>query len=163
MNIHALVPRRFGHRVPARRSVLPVSRYFDTDFDRLFDEFTRGFELAPSAVPPTFQPSIDVSETDDEIVVSAELPGLEEKDFHVDLDGDLLTIKGEKCEERKESEGGYHRVESFCGAFERAFRLPEHVDPDKVTASYKNGVLRVTIAKPEEARPEARTIPVTTA
>lgn len=162
MQIHTLVPRRFGRRLPTQRSVRPVSRYFDADFDRLFDAFSRAGELGAAAAPVGFAPNVDVSETDAEIVISAELPGLEEKDFEVNLEDDVLTLKGEKRSEREETEHGTHRVESTYGAFERSFRLPEGVDPEKVSAAYQNGVLRVTIAKPEEAQPQTRAIPVTT-
>ena len=161
MNIHALVPRSFVRRAPARRSAVPVFRHYD-DFDNLFDEFWRGFSVASSPTRSDFTPHIDVSETDDEIVVSAELPGLEEKDFEVTLDADVLTIKGEKRLEHEESDKGFRRVETSSGRFERSFRLGENVDPDGIKASYKSGVLRVTIAKPEETEPPTRTIPVTT-
>ena len=103
-----------------------------------------------------------MSETDDEIVVSAELPGLEEKDFEVTLDADVLTLPGEQRLEHEESDKGFRRVETSSGRFERSFRLGENVDPDGIKASYKSGVLRVTIAKPEETEPPTRTIPVTT-
>lgn len=162
MHIHTLVPRRFGRRSPARRSVLPVSRYLDADFDRLFDQLTRGFGLGPAVEAPVFQPNVDVSETEHQIVIAAELPGLEEKDFEVNVEGDVLTIKGEKREERveEESEKAVRRVEAAYGAFERSFRLPDEIDPEKIRASFRNGVLRVTIEKPQEEASQARVIEV---
>ena len=155
MHSHLLVPRRLGRSVPAIR----------TGFPQAFEELWRSFgapEAARSGLG-AFRPSVDISESDEEIRLSAELPGLGEEDFEVTLDGDLLTIKGEKKDEREEKEKGYHRVESVAGSFQRSFRLPTDVDPETVTARYDKGVLTVRVPKPEEARPQVRSIPVTTA
>ena len=136
MSTHLMVPRRLGARVPASRSLFPGG--FGADVDLLFDRLWRGF-AAPDAwrsSADTFDPRVDVSEGEDEIRFSAELPGLAEEDFEVVLEADRLTIKGEKKDEREEKREGYHRVESLFGSFERSFRLPEGVDPDAVTARY---------------------------
>lgn len=159
MSIHALVPRLFGRGnrpLPATESWSPWS-----DFERLFDELAGDFGLGAAPALREFSPRIDVVETDDELRVSAELPGLEEKDFEVVLENDVLTLKGEKRSERDEERGGLRHVETSSGSFRRAFRLPFEVDPDAVKAAYKHGVLTVTVAKPVQAKSQTRTIPVT--
>jgi HSP20 family protein len=154
MHSHLLVPRRLDRRASVFRSGLPQA----------FDDLWRGLGVpeAPRSRIGAFHPSVDISETDEEIRLTAELPGLGEEDFEVTLDGDRLTIKGEKKDEREEKEKGYHRVESLAGTFQRSFRLPADVDPETVTASYDKGVLTVTVPKPEEAQPQVRSIPITT-
>lgn len=133
------------------------------DFDRLFDDFWSGFP-ARNAAPAAVAPRMDYSVTDDEIRIRAEMPGLEEKDIDVSLEEGVLTIKGSHEEEKDESdeEKGVHHVETYRGSFFRAVRLPAEVDEEKIAASYKNGILSVTLPKLPEAKPEVRTIPVTT-
>jgi HSP20 family protein len=154
MNSHVLVPRRLGRRVPA----------FRTGFPQALDDLWRGFGIpeATQSRVGAFHPTVDISETDAEIRLTAELPGLSEEEFEVTLDADRLTIKGEKKDEREEKEKGYHRVESLAGTFQRSFRLPVEVDPETVTARFDKGVLTVTVPKPEEAQPSLRSIPITT-
>jgi HSP20 family protein len=107
-----------------------------------------------------FSPKVDVEEKDDELRLVAELPGLEKKDFDVSVDGDLLTIKGEKKLERDADSKGASLIERSDGSFERSFRLAWEFDPDHIQASFKNGVLEVRIPKPEIEQPQARLIPV---
>ena len=97
-------------------------------------------------------PSLDVAETKDEIVVKAEVPGMDPKNIDISLSDGLLTIKGEKKQEREEKEEDYHLVERSYGTFTRSIRLPKEVRRDKISASYKNGVLKVTLPKSEEAK-----------
>jgi HSP20 family protein len=136
-----------------------------SELDRFFDGFLHGFEIAPARNAcgrlGEFAPRVDVSETDEEFRVTAELPGLDEGDFEVSLEEDVLTIKGEKKVEEEEERKGYTHVETSRGSFHRAFRLPLEVDPESVTASYKQGVLTVTLPKPPEAQRQPRVIPVT--
>ena len=150
-----LVPWRLG-----RRAVRPFS-WDVSEFDRFVDDMWRGFGLEESRAG--FTPRVDVHEDESEYRITAELPGLEEKDFAVSLEEGVLTIKGEKRSEREEERGGYRHVESASGSFERRLALPEGIDADKVEATFRNGVLTVTLPKTPEARPEVRTIPVTTA
>jgi HSP20 family protein len=147
----------------SRRSAVPAQRDVRS-IDALFDDIWRGFGAAPAArgALPGFSPRIDVRETDGEYVVTAELPGLEEKDFEVSLEDDLLTIKGEKRTSHEEEREGLRHVETRSGAFQRQLRLPTPVEADAVKASFKSGVLTVTVRKPEEAKPALRTIPVST-
>jgi HSP20 family protein len=97
-------------------------------------------------------PSLDVAETKDEIVVKGEIPGMDAKDIDISLSDGLLTIKGEKKQEREEKEEDYHLVERSYGTFTRSIRLPKEVRREKISASYKNGVLKVRLPKSEEAK-----------
>ncbi|MEJ2034191.1 MAG: Hsp20/alpha crystallin family protein [Deltaproteobacteria bacterium] len=93
-----------------------------------------------------------MSETDNEVRVRAELPGLEPEDLDISLDEDRLILKGEKKDEREKNEKGYHLVERSFGSFYRAIQLPTEVDPREVEATFKNGVLKINLAKREEAK-----------
>jgi len=93
-----------------------------------------------------------VAETKNDIVVKAEMPGLDPKDIDISLSDGLLTIKGEKKQEREEKEENYHLVERSYGSFARSVRLPGEIQSDKISASYKNGVLKVTLPKSEAAK-----------
>ncbi len=153
-----MIPRRSRRRaVPALRDVRA--------FDALFDEMWRGFGAGPTrqTALPGFSPRIDVRDTNEAFVLRAELPGLDEGDFEIALEDDVLTLKGEKKTESHEQREGYRHVETRSGSFERRFRLPSAVKADDVKATFDKGVLTVTLPKPEEERPQVRTIPVTTA
>ena len=136
-----LVPRRlFGELSPFRKEMDKFwDRYLgDTPFGRTFAE--------------TWSPSVDISETKDDFVVKAELPGLEAKDVNVSISGDILTVKGEKKAEEEEKDEHYHRIERYSGSFQRVFHLPSGVKADKVKATFDKGVLKVTLPKVEEAK-----------
>jgi HSP20 family protein len=124
---------------------------FRKEMDRLFD---RVLEPVWKEVPTLgeWEPKLDMSETKDAIVVTAEIPGVDQKDIEVSLRDGLLTIKGEKQEEKEEKDRRFHRVERAYGAFMRAVQLPATVDAAKVTASFKNGVVTVTLPKTVESR-----------
>lgn len=134
------------------------------EMDRLFDSFLRDFDMpataSSEASPMVATPRIDVSETDREIRIEAELPGVNEDDVEVELVDDMLSIRGEKKEEKEEERKGYHVKERRYGSFARSMQLPFKADPDQVQASFNNGVLTITIAKPEEAKGQARKIAV---
>ncbi len=129
--------------------------------NRLFEDFTRGW---PALEPMTggFYPSIDVEETDEAVKIEADLPGMSEQDVEVTLspDGSALTLRGErKSEKEKRTKGGYH-VERSYGSFERVIELPSSVEQEKVEASFKSGVLTITLPKSPEAKQGAKRIPV---
>ncbi|MEQ8968678.1 MAG: Hsp20/alpha crystallin family protein [Azospirillaceae bacterium] len=135
------------------------------EMDRLFDEFSRGLPFGGLRRQIegglTVWPSMDVAESDDgTVTVTAELPGIDEKDLTVDLHDNVLTIRGEKKSERKESKQDYHMSERSYGAFSRRIALPFEADPDKVTAHVGKGVLTVTVPRPPEAQKKARRIEV---
>lgn len=129
------------------------------EMDSLWDKFFGEKALAKS-FPEQWSPSVDISETDDGLVVKAELPGLEAKDVNVSLSGDLLTIKGEKKKEKEEKDEHHHYIERYAGAFQRSFRLPVEIQPDKVEASFKKGVLKITLPKAETAKKKSIEIKV---
>ncbi len=126
-----------------------LPRLFDRDFDRLFDDVWGGRRLPLARAAEAFAPRIDVSETDSGLEIAAELPGLDADDVELVLDGDRLTIKGEKRVERDEDdkEKGYALRERSYGAFQRSLRLPERFDVEKVEAAYDKGVLRISVPK----------------
>ncbi len=97
-------------------------------------------------------PSVDVSESEDKIVVTAEVPGMKPEEIDVSLSDGILTIKGERKQEKEEKDKNYHLVEIKYGQFSRSIRLPAEVKEDKVSAEYKNGILKITLPKTEEAK-----------
>jgi HSP20 family protein len=124
---------------------------FRREMDRLWDSFFGERPLA-RIWEREWAPSLDLSETKDNFVVKAEVPGMDAKDINISLTGDLLTIKGEKKQEREEKEENYHLVERSYGAFSRSVRLPAEVESDKIEASYKNGILGITLPKSEKVK-----------
>lgn len=121
------------------------------EMDMLWDRFLGEWPpLEP--VRRQWAPSLDVSETENNIVVKAEVPGLESKDIDISLTGGVLTIKGEKKQEKEEKDENYHRIERRYGTFTRTVRVPQEVQSDKIEATCKNGVLKITLAKSEEAK-----------
>jgi len=121
------------------------------EMDRFWDSFFEGGVRRTEGAGEWF-PSLDVAETKNDVVVKAEVPGMDPKDIDISLSDGVLTIKGEKKQEREEKEGDYHLTERSFGAFTRAIQLPTEVQSDKIEASYKNGVLKVTLPKSEEAK-----------
>jgi HSP20 family protein len=124
------------------------------EMNRLFDHVLRGGGMVPSGSQgqggggmPLLAPHMDVSETDKEVRIQAELPGVAEKDVEVSLDEDVLTIRAEKQQDRKEERQGVHLSERSFGTFQRSLRLPFQVNPDQVQARFENGVLSITLPK----------------
>lgn len=107
-----------------------------------------------------FSPALDVNETDKEVCISAELPGMKEDDIDVSLDNNVLTISGEKRSEREEKSKDVYRMERRWGSFCRSVQLPRGLDVEKAEASYKNGVLSVVLPKTEEYQKSVRKIEV---
>ncbi len=126
-----------------------MDRFFDRFFEPRWEEFPALTEWAPL---------LDVSETKDALVVKAEVPGMDPKEIQISLQEQLLTIKGEKRQEREEKDERHHRIERSYGAFTRAVRLPVAVDGEKVTATFKNGVLTIKLPKTPAAK--GTTIPI---
>ena len=155
MNLTSLIPMG-RERGTVSQPFLSLQR----EIDRLFDDFTRGFSTLSMMPAPggKLMPVTDVTETDKEIEISAELPGLEEKDLQINLSDNVLTIKGEKKAEKERKEKDFRMVERSYGAFERTIELPEGVNPDSIKATIAKGVLTVTVPKPAPA--QAKTIEV---
>lgn len=161
----------------AEKSLLPTTRFrpsfltgngeiepfrsFHREIDRLFDEFSRELHW-----PRLFRegegamPQIDVSETDEGLTVTAELPGMDEKDIEVDLTNNVLTFKGEKKVEKEEKKADYHVRERSYGAFSRSVQVPFEVDADKVDASFTKGILTITLPRPPQAKRKTKKITV---
>ena len=108
----------------------------------------------------TWAPVIDIYETDDSMIVEAELPGLDPKDIDVSIEDGVLRLKGERKLEKEVKEENYHRVERAYGVFQRALQLPVEVDAGKVKANFDNGVLKVTVPKAEPKKPRSITVEV---
>lgn len=128
------------------------------EVDRIFES------LFPRTVTHTdfyeadWMPRVDISETDDDLVIAAEIPGIKKEDLTINVEDGVLTLKGERKHEDEKKEKNYHRIERSYGSFYRSFRLPSAVDAEKVHASYKDGVLKVTLPKVEQVKP--REIPI---
>ena len=122
------------------------------EMNRLFDDAFHSFDIAPFSSHAMGWPSVEVNETDKEVKVIAELPGLQQKDVNVELRDGLLTISGERRVEKEAKGWKYHRMERAYGSFARTFQLPEHADSNKVNAQFKDGVLTLIVGKSEKAR-----------
>ena len=124
--------------------------------NRLFEEFFNDFPLAGS-FPDTrenWNPAVDILEKDGNLILRAELPGMTEKQIDLKLEGNTLTLKGDRKFVKEVKEENYHRVERSYGAFQRAFTLPGTVQHDRVKAKFKDGILEITLPKVEQAKPK---------
>ncbi|HVN97693.1 MAG TPA: Hsp20/alpha crystallin family protein [Syntrophorhabdaceae bacterium] len=150
-----------GKTVPARLEDWNPFLALRNEMDKLLDNFLGVEESEPIArFSGIFQPKIDVVDADKEIRVSAEIPGIEEKDIDLSLTKDSLTIRGEKKEEKEEKGKDYHRMERAYGSFSRTIPLPIEVNTDKVEATYNKGVLTIVLPKTDKAVKETKRIPI---
>ena len=146
-----LIPYVRRYETPAR--IWPETSSLDEFFsDPFFSSVTKSNDR--------WLPAVDILEKDGNLILRAEIAGVNEKDIDLKLEGNVLTLKGEKKQEHEEERNNYHRMESFYGSFTRSFTLPETVDRDHIKADFKNGILTVTIPQKPEVRP--REIPVNT-
>jgi len=167
------VPVKTEGKAPEQASAILPWRPFEAlrrEVDRLFEDFDRGFWTSPFRrsmfdIEPFWKreisfaatPAVDIVEKENAYEVTAELPGMDEKNIEVKLVNGGLTIKGEKQEEKEEKKKDYYLHERHFGSFERSFAVPEGVDTDKIEASFKKGVLTVTLPKkPEAIKPEKK-------
>ena len=167
MSIKEMMPWRHGKHVPVRR--VDTENAFEAlqrRIDRMFEDFRHGLDFDTLAAPfgeeGGFEhslPRVDVAETDDEVQVTADLPGMEEKDIEVTLSDHSVTIRGEKTTESEEKKS-YYLKERTYGSFHRIVPLPEGADLDKAKAVFKKGVLTVTIPKTAEAKSSVRKVAV---
>jgi len=123
---------------------------FRSDIDRMFDDFFTRSPFSRSYGAEEWMPAVDISETGKEIIVNAEIPGMDAKDIDISINGRLLTIKGERKQEQEEKGENYHRIERRYGSFSRSLELPVDVNADKVKATYKEGVLKLNLPKAKE-------------
>jgi HSP20 family protein len=131
--------------IPLTRSLFPAERFFD----RLFGDF----DLSPIFdEEKRFVPAFDLAENEDAYVVRAEIAGIHVKDLDIQFTDGVLTVKGEKKQEKEDKLENYHRVERRYGSFQRSFRIPVNVQEDKIDANYKDGVLTLVLPKDETSR-----------
>jgi HSP20 family protein len=122
-----------------------------SDMNRLFDGFfgSRG----PGANGRRWIPAMDLAETEDHLVLRADLPGMDEEDLEIEIKDRVLTVAGERRSEHEATDEGFYRVERAFGRFSRSLSLPDGIDADRVSANFDRGVLEVKIPKPEETKP----------
>ena len=171
MSVKDLVPK-FGRArggVPIRRGEVAPFQEFQREMNRLFEDFFTDFPLAPRGewggaelAPVAFRPRVDVSETDKEVKVCAELPGMDEKDITVEMEDDAVTIRGERKHEREEKGKSWYRREQTYGSFHRVVPLPAAVKGEKAQARFKKGVLTITAPKREPEQARRKTIAIET-
>ncbi len=159
----SLPVQRYGHS----REASPIAQ-FHQDIDRLFDNFFRVFgfptigfgrEAAPLAQTEWLKPTLDIAANEKEYAITVELPGVDEKDVELELSDGTLIVKGEKKQEKERREQNYYRMERSYGSFQRVLSLPEDAEEDGIVASYKHGVLTITI--PRKARPATKARQIT--
>ncbi len=171
-----------GSNLPLKREAegyMPPARpgeFFGSlreEIERVFEDFDRGLWRYPFGrrmalepfgrrrEPMAVTPSVDIVEKEDSFELTADLPGMEEKNIELKLSGDILTIKGEREEEKEEKKQDFYLCERHFGSFERSFQVPESIDPEKIDAHFKNGVLSVILPKKPEARKPEKTIKIT--
>jgi len=122
--------------------------------NRLFDDAGRGWRPEEPSATTTWSPAVDIFETENEIMVQAELPGVDRKDLTLNLENNVLTLKGERRFEKETKQENYHRIERSYGAFSRAFSIPAIVDEEKIRADYKEGILKIALPKKEQVKPK---------
>jgi len=128
---------------------------FQNRINRLFDRsFFPSFSLDDEMSLGNWRPVVDIYENDETLVVKLELPGVDKNDISVDLKDGVLTLSGKRSHEKEVKEENYYRKERAYGSFHRSFNVPAEIDPDKVKAEFKDGILKVEIPKPEEKKPK---------
>jgi len=169
----AKVPGKVERTAPSTLEPWRPFESFRREVDRLFDDFSGGIWRSPfgrsfSDIEPFRRsvaafgsvPAVDVTQTDKGYEITAELPGMEDKDIEVKFANGILTIRGEKRDEKEEKNKDYYMRERSFGSFERSFQVPENVDTDKIGASFNKGVLTITLPKSAEAQRAEKKIEV---
>jgi HSP20 family protein len=124
------------------------------EMNKLFDDFFGRPLVRTEWTEGVWTPSVDVSEDKDNVIIKAEMPGMKKDDVKISVQDGVITLRGEKKQETEEKDKNYHRIERSYGSFCRSFQLPTTVKTDKIKASYKEGVLSVTLPKTEEVKPK---------
>ena len=122
--------------------------------NRLFDDAGRGRRADEPSATTSWSPAVDIFETEGEIIVKAELPGMERKDITLHLENNVLSLRGERRFEKEAKDENYHRIERSYGNFSRSFSIPATVDEEKIRADYKDGVLKIALPKKEQSKPK---------
>lgn len=121
--------------------------------NRLFEDAASSRGEEKDLVASSWTPSVDIYETENEVILTAELPGIEDKDITLKIDDNTLTIKGERKFEKEAKEENYHRIERAYGSFYRSFGLPRYIEQEKIKAKHEHGILKVTMPKKHESKP----------
>ncbi len=162
MTINNFPIRRRGDRLAIRRENEEPMMAIQNEMNRMFDQFfTDPFAMLPMKgvrLAAEFSPRVDISETDTEVRVVAELPGLDEKDITLTIEDNAVVLSGEKKSDLEEKGKTFHRIERSYGSFQRVIPLGVEVDEDKASASFKNGVLTISLPKAAEAVKQAKKI-----
>ena len=124
------------------------------EMNRLFDDFFGRPVMRREWTEAAWCPCVDVSETKDNVIINTEIPGMSKDDVKVSIQDNVLTLSGEKKQQKEEKDANYHRMERSHGSFSRSFTLPTTVQADKVKAAYRDGILRITLPKSEEVKPK---------
>jgi len=122
--------------------------------NRMFEDAGRGWRGDEPSATTTWSPAVDIYETENEIQVQAELPGVDRKDIALNLEKNVLTLKGERRFEKETKQENYHRIERAYGGFSRSFSIPAIVDEEKIRADYKDGILKIALPKKEQVKPK---------
>jgi HSP20 family protein len=122
--------------------------------NRLFEDTFAARGEEKDLMSSTWTPSVDIYESENDVVLTAELPGIEEKDIEIKIEDNTLTIKGERKLEKETKEENYHRIERAYGTFYRSFTIPHNVDQNKIQAEHENGVLKITMPRKPELKPQ---------
>jgi HSP20 family protein len=122
--------------------------------NRMFEDAGRGYRPDEPAATTAWSPAVDIYETENEIMVQAELPGVDRKDIALNLENNVLTLKGDRRFEKETNQENYHRIERSYGSFSRAFSIPAIVDEEKIRADYKDGILKIALPKKDQVKPK---------
>ncbi len=136
------------------RSAFPGFEGFPSNGLSLFEDALNRFFQEPAMARP-WSPAVDISENENELLLTADIPGVKMEDIDIKLEHGTLTLSGRREFKKQDEKGGYHRIERGYGSFQRAFSLPETIDAEKVSAAFDNGVLTVTMPKKELAKPRS--------
>ncbi len=126
--------------------------------NRLFEDTVSGQPEGRELSSSSWTPAVDIYETEHEIVLSAEIPGIDEKDIEIKLEDNTLTLKGERKFEKETQEENFHRIERAYGSFFRSFSLPQYIDQEKIKAEHEHGVLKLVLPKKSDSKPRTVTI-----
>lgn len=147
-----LVPSKYT----PRRGWWPTTTVseMENELNRMFQDFFTPITTRHMGETETWYPPVDILEDEGQFIVKAELPGLKEKDIHVDVEGNTLSIRGEKKEEKEIKEGCFYKHECSYGSFYRAFQLPDNLKMEDIKAKYKNGILEIDLPKGSKGKPK---------
>ena len=166
MKFKNLIPTQWNtHSEPVRYNPEFSFISLNRDMDRIVNHFNRdffdttSFDFHPISKQSYF-PKVDVTETKNDFLISAELPGMDDKDVDVTLDNGTLSLKGEKKIEKEDKQQEYYSAERSYGSFQRSFQIPETIDQNKIAASFIKGILAVKLPKVPEAKEEVKNIPI---